>query len=250
MAAPLIGITTSRITNDKGHPMLSVMETYIRSVANTGGIPFLIPLGLSEKQLKEALSRVDGVLFTGGGDINPDIYGGREHREVSLVDDDRDQVELVLIKETMRKRKPLFGICRGLQLLNVAAGGSLYEHILDQHPGAMEHCYYPDWPREYLSHSVQVVPESRLAHCLGVDSLDVNSQHHQGIERLGQGLRPCAYAPDGIVEGIEIPGYPFGLAVQWHPEWLQDIPAMRALFSSFINAAELKHGSVEEMCIE
>jgi putative glutamine amidotransferase len=241
MPAPLIGITTSRTLNDKGQPMISLMETYVRSVLGVGGLPLLIPLGLPAEFLKQLLDQLDGILFTGGGDIHPEIYGGVQHPRVDTVDEDRDRVELELFKETRRARKPFLGICRGIQLINVASGGTLYEHILDQHPQAIEHYYYPDWPREYLSHTVEVAEGSRLAEALGQTVVEVNSQHHQGIRQLAKDFKATAFAPDGIIEGLELPGYPFGIAVQWHPEWLQHMAPMRGLFNAFVNAARLKH---------
>jgi putative glutamine amidotransferase len=241
MSTPMIGITTFRQQNKYGLPMICLMESYVQAVVQAGGAPFLIPLGLPEDLLKEMVAKVDGMLFTGGGDIDPALYGGEAHEKVDQIDADRDRIEMQAIKESLRVRKPFLGICRGLQLVNVAAGGGLHTHISDQHPNALEHCYYPEWPRAYLAHEISLKEGSRLAQVMGVQQAQVNSQHHQGISVLGRGLEANAFAPDGLIEGIEIPNYPFGMAVQWHPEWLQDQQPMRALFASFVQAAQRKH---------
>jgi putative glutamine amidotransferase len=250
MPAPLIGITTSRMDHSQGHSMVVLAEAYVQSIIDAGGAPFLIPLGLPEEMLKDILKKVDGILFTGGGDIHPEMYGGQTHPSVSLVDEDRDRIELHLFQDTVQARKPLFGICRGLQIMNVASGGSLFTHILDQHPGALQHSYYPDWPRTYIAHEVTITENSRLAQAIGQTDVQVNSLHHQGICQLAPGLVATAFAPDGLVEGVEIPDYPFGLGVQWHPEWLQNQPAMRALFRAFVEAARMKHSAENAMHIE
>ena len=130
--------------------------------------------------------------------------------------------------------------CNFFVAINVGMGGSLYEDILDQRPGALRHQYFPDWPRNHLAHTVQVEEQSRLAQILETTNIQVNSLHHQGVKELAPGLKPTAFAPDGIVEAFELPGHPFGLAVQWHPEWLQEHLPMQALFRSFVQAASDK----------
>jgi putative glutamine amidotransferase len=132
---------------------------------------------------------------------------------------------------------PVFGICRGLQVINVALGGTLYEDLDDQFPNALKHDYYDDQPRDYLAHTIRVETDSRLARILGSSSTEVNSLHHQGIRRLAPSLRASAFAPDGLIEATELLEYPFGLAVQWHPECLQAYAPMRHLFQAFVDAA-------------
>jgi putative glutamine amidotransferase len=130
---------------------------------------------------------------------------------------------------------PFMGICRGIQLINVALGGDLYTHISDQLPGALEHACFPQYPPEHLAHPVEVKPGSRLAQSLGSSTMiQVNSLHHQGIRTLAPEAIPLAWAPDGLVEAIQVPGNPYGLAVQWHPEWLPEDPNAQALFAAFI----------------
>jgi putative glutamine amidotransferase len=234
---PLIGITTYRSKNEYGLPINALAEAYIQSVANAGGLPVLVPLGQPEEALEALLSRLDGLLFSGGGDIQPDCYGGLPHPSIYSVDADRDRTELHLAQVLIQRGQPFLGICRGFQVLNVALGGSLYEDIADQHPAALKHDYFPHWPRTHLAHLVQIEPTSRLAAILGQSEAQVNSLHHQGVRQVAAALTPTALAPDGIVEAVELPGHPFGLAIQWHPEWLQAHAPMRDLFKAFIQAS-------------
>jgi putative glutamine amidotransferase len=237
MKTPLIGITTYRTDNPYGNPILALGENYVQSLSKAGALPVMFPLGLPEDQLDAMISRVDGILFSGGGDMDPAIFGDEMTPKVNGVDPDRDRVEIQLIKTAVSRGLPFLGICRGLQVINVALGGTLYTHIEDQHPQALKHDYYPDWPRNHLPHKVKVDPDSRLAAILGSTKPDVNSLHHQGVCKLAPGLNPTACAPDGLIEAFEFPDDAFGLAVQWHPEWLQEHAPMRALFRAFVEAA-------------
>lgn len=238
MSLPLIGITAGRKSDANGHATLSVMEAYVQAVAQAGAIPMIIPLGLADDVLRDMTPRLDGVLFTGGGDVAPLHFNGLHHPAVNGVDADRDRVEINLLQAAVANHLPFLGICRGIQLINVALGGTLFTHIADQLPGAIKHDYYPDIPRDHLAHPVQVDSNSRLGEILGGVSFEVNSLHHQGIETPAPGLRVSAHAPDGLIEAIELPKHPFGLAVQWHPEWLQAHAPMRRLFSAFVRACQ------------
>jgi len=235
--APLIGLTTTRNLNNDCNAQFSLGIDYSNSVLRAGGIPVLIPLGQPEEQLEQLISRLDGMIFSGGGDILPDHYHGTQHPLVSYVDEDRDRVEFLLFKQILSRKMPFFGICRGFQVINVALGGTLYEDILDQKPGSLRHQYHPDYARDYLAHPVKIEADSKLAKITADLEVNVNSFHHQGIRQLASELRATAYAPDGIVEGIEMIDYPYGLAVQWHPENLYAYPKMRALFEAFVEAA-------------
>ncbi len=237
MIKPLIGITTDRYISKYNVPGVGVAEAYVHSIAQAGGIPVLIPLGLPDEQLQEMLYSLDGLLLTGGGDIDAAQYGAQPTPKVKGVDPDRDRVERILAEEAVTADLPFFGICRGIQTLNVVLGGSLYTDIGDQFPNAIEHTFFPDWPRNYLAHEVAIHPESLLAEIVGATTLQVNSLHHQGIDRLAPELQAIAHAPDGLIEAAMLPDHPFGLAVQWHPEWLQEHPPMRALFEAFVGAA-------------
>jgi putative glutamine amidotransferase len=238
MTAALIGVTTSRIENQSGYTQFSTSQAYIQSVVNAGGSTVLIPSGLSDELLDELLVRLDGLLLTGGGDIQSERYGSSSHPKVQGVDIERDRVELHLVQQALRTGKPTLGICRGLQVINVALGGSLYEDISDQRPDSIQHRYYPDWPRDYLAHEVSILEDSTLAGILESVRVEVNSLHHQGIKELGAPLQETAFAPDGLIEAIEFKDTPYVMAVQWHPENLQDDPGMRSLFRWLVEAAE------------
>lgn len=238
MDSPLIGITSFTHLNQYGYPMNAVMSAYIQAVACAGGSPLLIPLGLEDQAYWTIFERLDGILFTGGGDVHPDRYGGQEHTRVGDVDAERDRVELWLAQAVVDQDKPFLGICRGCQVLNVALGGTLYEDIQDQKDDALKHDYYPDIPRNLLAHDIQINPDSRLAGILESTNTQVNSLHHQAVRQLASRLTPSAHAPDGILEAYELPNHRFGLAVQWHPEWLQEHAPMRKLFEAFVQAAK------------
>jgi putative glutamine amidotransferase len=237
MNLPLIGLTATRLTGRSGQPMHAVPEAYVRALSEAGALPVLIPLGLPESALGALLERLDGVLFTGGGDIVPERYHGTSIEQVNGVDPDRDRVELCLVQDVLKSQTPFFGICRGFQVVNVAMGGTLYEDIGSQLEGALKHDYYPDWARDHLAHEVRLESGSRLAGILEGGRFRVNSLHHQGVRDLAPGLSAVAHSPDGLVEAVEIPGHPFGLSVQWHPECLPDRPEMRRLFRAFVEAA-------------
>jgi putative glutamine amidotransferase len=238
MTQPLIGLTTNRVLSKANIPIMSAAEAYVQAVYQAGGLPVLIPLGIADADLVALVERLDGLLLTGGGDIAPERYGGQPHPQVYDIDPDRDRLELSLVARAAQGGMPFLGICRGFQVVSVALGGSLYEDILDQHPGALKHDYFPGYPRDQLVHPVKITPGSRLAEILGDTELEVNSLHHQGVRQVPTALRTTALAPDGIPEAVELPGHPFGLAVQWHPEWLQAHAPMRRLFEAFVGAAK------------
>ncbi len=237
MTPPLIGITTYRTMNQYDNPILALGENYVQAESRAGGLPVLIPLGLPEDQLTALIARLDGIIFSGGGDLESSIYGMEATPEVKNVDPDRDRLEIQMVREAVSEGLPFLGICRGLQVINVALGGTLYTHIADPHPRAVEHTFYPDWPRDHLAHPVRVDRGSRLEAVLGIQQIQTNSLHHQGIRTLAPKLTPAAWASDGLIEGIELPDHPFGLGVQWHPEWMPTCAPMRALFSAFVEAA-------------
>jgi putative glutamine amidotransferase len=242
MQSPVIGLTTNRLASTNPlAPNHGVSEAYVQAISNAGGLPLLIPLGLPEHDWQALAARLDGILFTGGSDLDPAIFNGTPHPRVYDVDPDRDALEIALARHAAGTGRPFLGICRGAQAVNVALGGTLYTDITDQVPGALRHDWYPDIPRGYRAHPVALDPSSQLAGILGTIHPQVNSLHHQGLQHIGAGLAVTGQAPDGIVESVELPGHPFGIAVQWHPEWLQDDPAMRALFRAFIEAAAGGH---------
>jgi putative glutamine amidotransferase len=237
MPYPLIGLTTYRNLSEQGYPGFSVSEAYTESLVKAGACPVLIPTSLTGDITPDLLNKLDGVLFTGGGDIDPDLYGQAPHPLAGEIDADRDRQEIQLISQVIEKGLPFFGICRGLQIINVALGGDLYVDILDQHPNAIKHDYYPDYPREYLAHDIQIDHSSFLGAVFSENRMAVNSLHHQGVRNLAPNLKGAAFSPDGIVEALEMLDYPSGIAVQWHPENLQEYEPMQTLFRYFVASA-------------
>jgi putative glutamine amidotransferase len=237
---PLIGMTTYRKMADQSPSteIIGLMPSYIESIVAAGGLPVLIPLGLGEAELTEILTRVDGVLLPGGGDIEPSVYRGSWHETMYNIDPDRDRVELFVAQQAVQMRKPIFAICRGHQVLNVALGGTLWEDVEIFMPQAIEHSQFGSFPRNHIAHMVTAVPDSHIAHVMGKTEINVNSLHHQGVRELAPELRATAVAPDGLIEGAEVPGHPFAVSVQWHPENLiHDDPAMLSLFKGLVEAA-------------
>ena len=234
---PLIGITTAQSKTVHNQPTVMLMQSYINAVMQAGGVPVLIPSLLAEDGWDTVYSHVDGILFSGGGDIGLEHSPGDPHPRIDEVDLQRDSIELQMIKAAASDRKPFLGICRGCQVMNVALGGDLYTHIPDQLPNALDHSY-PGNMRRVLVHEVKIEEGTHLAEILGEPILNVNSLHHQGLRDIPPSVRVAGHAPDGLVEAIELPDHPFGLAVQWHPEWLTDQEPTRNLFRKFVEAAE------------
>jgi putative glutamine amidotransferase len=237
MAFPVIGVTTSNGIH-LGHDTIILMRAYVEALMEAGGVPVLIPSGLTAESWRSLYERLDGILFSGGGDISIRRFGGQPHEKIRPADDTRDEIEFALVEAAVSDRKPFLGICRGFQVINVALGGTLYTHIKDQMPNALPHKYSSKTRRAYLAHAVDVAEGTRLADILGETKLSVNSMHHQGAKVIAAALKPVAYAPDGLVEAVELPDHPFGIAVQWHPECLPDQPVTRRLFRAFVDAAD------------
>ncbi|MBT3337761.1 MAG: gamma-glutamyl-gamma-aminobutyrate hydrolase family protein [Anaerolineae bacterium] len=239
MSHPLIGITAGHSLNKHGLPIIHLLRTYVDATLVAGGVPVIIPSELAEGNWKLLYEKLDGVIFSGGADIDPERFGGETHPTVSGVDAERDKLEINLMQHMLDDDKPIFAICRGMQLLNVAAGGTLYTDIADQVGEEIKHDTSYDMPRNSLVHEVRVEEETLLAEILGTPILKVNSWHHQALKDIPPQFKITAYSPDGLVEGMELPDHPFALAVQWHPEWIQEHQPMRNLFSAFVDASRL-----------
>jgi putative glutamine amidotransferase len=238
----LIGITTSVTADDYpgGDPHRAHLNrSYVLAVQQAGGIPLLLPPYLVRPTLDALWERLAGLVLTGGGDINPRRFSEPRHDTVDGVSEGRDALELELAERAVVQGLPLLAICRGIQVLNVALGGSLHQHLPASHPDSRI-AHAQQAPRDHPTHDVKVTVEaSRLGSVLGAPELRVNSFHHQAIKRLGRGIRDVAWAPDGVIEAVDMPEAPgLVLGVQWHPEDLvgRD-PAARNLFSALVTAS-------------
>ncbi|MCC6499061.1 MAG: gamma-glutamyl-gamma-aminobutyrate hydrolase family protein [Anaerolineales bacterium] len=234
---PVIGITTHLSDNEYGQPRIVLQKAYADAVIQAGGVPVLIPSLIADDGWDVLYARLDGILLSGGGDVALDHFAGDAHPRISDVEPQRDSLELKLARAVADDGKPFLGICRGCQVVNVALGGTLYTHLPDQFPNALDHSY-PGNMRHVLVHQVKIEEGTRFADVLGEPIVRVNSHHHQGLKDIAPALRVAGYAPDGVVEAVELPDHPFGLAVQWHPEWLTDQEPTRNLFRKFVEAAE------------
>ncbi len=232
---PLIGITTrSQLEGDLSR--YTGLATYTRAVDLAGGAPVLIPLALSGDALRALYDRLDGLLFQGGVDVHPKEYGETLEPYCGEIDAIRDATELTLLRWALAENKPTLGICRGIQMLNVAAGGSLYQDIPAQLPGKLHHAHVKGNPYDFHAHTIEIEANSRLARALGVTQIAVNSLHHQALKQIAPGFHVTARAPDGIVEAIEPDDARRPIfAVQFHPEWMVDSdPRMREIFKAFV----------------
>lgn len=238
---PLIGISCSVVQrNEPLRPLFAVSQSYALAVQRAGGIPVLVPPQGDAEAVRELCDRLDGLLFSGGGDIDPAHYGEELLPICGSVEPLRDELELILARAALDEGKPVFGICRGMQLLNVATGGTLYQDITAQRPGAPAH-KTTDYQgkRDVTTHSITVQPDSLLAGILGTAAHPVNSFHHQAVKQPGSGVELVAWSEDGIPEGMVIPDHPFALAVQFHPEELVLVdPASQRLFDAFVRACD------------
>jgi putative glutamine amidotransferase len=221
-------------------------QRYVRVLAAAGAIPWIIPLLQDDEEtLRCIYEALDGVFLTGGVDVDPAQYGEAPHDLCGRIDPARDWTELTLVRWAMRDGKPVLGVCRGIQVINVAAGGSLYQDMAAQYPNGIKHDYFPTpggYTRESLVHQARLAPDSHLGRIIGLAEVEVNSMHHQSIKTLAPGFVPTAYAPDRSIEGIESQRHPFLIGVQWHPEELVSTqPYMQRLFSAFIEAAQAYH---------
>ncbi|MFQ5869833.1 MAG: gamma-glutamyl-gamma-aminobutyrate hydrolase family protein [Candidatus Zixiibacteriota bacterium] len=240
---PLIGITINEEPEGQRRRFPTpfsfdfVKRQYFELVESSGGSPVLIP-GLKDHRLaKELVSQLAGLLLSGGIDLHPKYYRQRKVENVGRVASFRDRLEIELIGEAMKRKLPTFAICRGMQVLNVALGGTLYQD-LSLYPSRTLRHHQRGHVDYNLYHRVEVDRGSHLRRILGQSSLKVNSSHHQVVNRLGKDLKAVARAPDGVIEGIESSGDSFTLGVQWHPEAMPRRESTRRLFKAFVAAAE------------
>ncbi len=225
---PIIGITSNYNLEENS---FGLREYYVSSVSEAGGIPVILPAICQEERLDDYIRICDGFIFSGGGDLDPNYFGESALYHLGEVNPLRDEFEIELARRALTSGKAALGICRGCQIMNVAAGGTLIQHI----PTNL--CHMQKAPRNYPFHDIFIENDSQLARILESTHIRVNSFHHQAVGRAGQNIFLCAYAQDGTVEAVEGRGDLFYLGVQWHPECMQDLPARR-LFTALIEKSK------------
>ena len=247
---PLIAITAGEFINENEWwipPVHGQFHTYYDAIVHAGGAPFVLPMIDDESVLKRLYQQADGLLLTGGGDLDPQTYDGplnKNHKPRGPYDKPisprRDKQEIKLMRWALRDNKPILGICRGMQLINATLGGSMYNDIETDLPSAHNHeAGISKRDFMHLSHNLKLDPDSQLAKILGTDRVLTNSLHHQAVKRLGKGLTATAHAEDGLIEAIELSHKLFVIGVQSHPEALENKvePHWRKLFKAFVNHA-------------
>jgi putative glutamine amidotransferase len=239
MKRPLIGVSCMNSGDPRINGVMAVRTPYLRAIEAAGGVPLLIHLSDDLEAVRALYELCAGILLPGGDDVDPAYFGEEPHPQLGDVDRQRDEVELALARWSREDRKPLLGICRGLQVINVAFGGSLYQDIPSQLPAALDHranTKLLQW--DVLTHSIALEPDSWLAERLSADELMGNTMHHQSVKALAPGMRVVGQAPDGVVEALEGTGEQLVVALQCHPEhlWSAAEPRWRRLFEGFVAA--------------
>jgi len=209
-------------------------DTYIRAIEKSGGVPIMLPVTDREEVIERFLEIIDGLVISGGPDIGANFFNEEPHKDVGAISPLMDEFELSITRKAIKLNKPVFGICRGLQLLNVAMGGTLYQDIYSQYETNIQH--RQNAPRPFTAHSIEIKKGSLLYNLYG-EKLRVNTFHHQALKEVATGLKVVAYAPDGIIEAVEGTGDSFLVGVQWHPEGMWDSKYnYDELFNEFITA--------------
>ncbi len=238
MKKPLIGLTT--YGRDEKNAF-SLPAQYLESVRRAGAVPFLI--APDETELDEILPMLSGLILTGGGDMNPESYHGDSHETIYMIDDERDQAEINIFNRFYETGRPILGICRGMQIINVAWGGDLIAHLPDQFGETVLHRAPPRVP---TPHKVKLDPDSRLAQLLEVSEAEISSWHHQALNRVADPWKVVAHAPDGVIEAVECHQHPWLYAVQWHPELTAaEDPSQQRLFDKLVTASQEMSNSTQ-----
>ncbi|HEX9492555.1 MAG TPA: gamma-glutamyl-gamma-aminobutyrate hydrolase family protein [Thermoanaerobaculia bacterium] len=229
---PIIGIGSDVLLKKGERERAFAFSTYVESLRRAGAVPVVIP---PQPENAEAIAEgLDGILLAGGDDCDPAVYGEERHPSVEPMDPRRQKNDLTLARVARQRGIPTLGICLGVQVMNVAAGGTLIQDIDSEMRSDIEHASEPS---DRHRHEVLIEEGTRLAGILGQQELNVNSSHHQAIRHVGDGLRVTAEAPDGIIEGLEDPSHPFYVGVQWHPEDMAGERSAKSLFGAFVEAA-------------
>lgn len=244
MTEPIIGLTCFAMQSPPLHPTFgpgrrsAVNQDYVEAVAAAGGAPICVPLGLGTDALRAIYGQLDALLLPGGDDVAPGRYGQDPHPLLGDVDERRDELELTLASWALEDGLPILGICRGIQVLAVAAGGTLYQDVPSQ-IGTIRAHDVRDYGRDHRCHEIAIEPGTRLYQAVGTDRIAVNSFHHQAVLDVPQGFVVSARSEDGVVEGIEAPAHDFVVGVQCHPEgmWRTTAPEFAGLFTDFVRAA-------------
>lgn len=230
---PLIGLTPS---DDDSTGSSRISASYLNALQESGAVPLLLPLAPSAEDCSALTDTLDGFIFTGGPDVHPFYFGEETLEGCGNCSFIRDHSELLLFSHILKTKKPVLAICRGIQLINIAMGGDIYQDLsrTERH---LKIAHRQPFSSSFPSHHVSAVPDTLLASVIGTQAIEVNSAHHQAVRRIAPGLQSCAFSPDGIIEAVEAPGYPFLLGVQWHPELLfHSHEHARRLFNTFVNS--------------
>nr|WP_044200416.1 gamma-glutamyl-gamma-aminobutyrate hydrolase family protein [Oscillochloris trichoides] len=239
MSRPLIGISCMQSQDERGSTLMGVRPAYLKALEAAGSVPVPIPLSDDLEIVRSLYRLCDGILLPGGDDVDPAHYHEEPHPDLGAVDPQRDVVEIALARWSREDRKPLMGICRGIQVINVAFGGSLYQDLGAQYANAFDHRLNIKLHQyDILTHSISLNPESWLARHLGVEEVMGNTMHHQAVKDVAPGLRVVGHAHDGVIEAVEGTGEQFVVAVQCHPEhlWANAEPRWQQVFAGFVAA--------------
>jgi len=235
---PLIGLPTLAIPPGPKPARFGINQSYVRALNAAGCAPVLIPLLDDDERLRAIYERLDGIVFPGGADIAPQEYGEEPIADLNVVEAPRDRTELTLARWAYADDLPTLGICRGQQVLNVALGGSLWQDLRYQGVTDVEHSDADGRVRSALIHRVRLDPDSRLAQLIDETDIEVNSLHHQAVKTVAPQLRVTGQSDDGVIEALESRERRFMIAVQWHPEEIDDLGWVRRLFQGFVKAAQ------------
>ena len=234
ISKPIIGVLP---LFDSEKDSFWMLPGYMEGIEGAGGVPVMLPLTASEEELNTLLSVCGGFLFTGGQDVNPALYGAQKSPHCGEICTARDEMETALLKKALAADKPILGICRGIQIINAALGGTLYQDLETEHPSKIEHHMSPPYDRGV--HSVTILKDSPLGDILKTDTLRVNSYHHQAVSTPAPALTEAARSEDGLIEAVYMKDKRFVLAVQWHPEFsFQTDDNSKKIFSAFVAACQ------------